>query len=106
MPRLSEGRDSDSASYPNDTGRARGAIALNERQHPPNAQATLRRIEGRQTTVGGQVPIGARRRNDYSPKGLAGSSIRPQIRRDNLLNLSISLGRGKETNKDSLSNGE
>ena len=31
---------------------------------------------------------------------------RPQIRRDYPLNLSISLSGGKETNKDSLSNGE
>ena len=30
----------------------------------------------------------------------------PQIRRDHLLNLSISISRGKETNKDSPSNGE
>ena len=33
-------------------------------------------------------------------------TFRPQIRRDNPLNLSISLGGGKETNQYSLSNGE
>ena len=33
-------------------------------------------------------------------------SLRPQIRRDYPLNLSISLSGGKETNKDSPSNGE
>ena len=33
-------------------------------------------------------------------------NFRPQIRRDYPLNLSISLSGGKETNKDSLSNGE
>ena len=32
--------------------------------------------------------------------------FRPQIRRDYPLNLSISVSGGKETNKDSLSNGE
>ena len=34
------------------------------------------------------------------------SNIRPQIRRDYPLNLSILISGGKETNKDSLSNGE
>jgi len=34
------------------------------------------------------------------------SSTRPQVRRDHLLSLSISISGGKETNKDSLSNGE
>ena len=34
------------------------------------------------------------------------SHFRPQIGRDYPLNLSISLSGGKETNKDSLSNGE
>lgn len=33
-------------------------------------------------------------------------TVGPQIRRDYLLNLSISISRGKETNKDSPSNGE
>ena len=33
-------------------------------------------------------------------------TCRPEIRRDYPLNLSISLSGGKETNKDSLSNGE
>lgn len=33
-------------------------------------------------------------------------SHQPQISRDYLLNLSISIGKGKETNKDSQSNGE
>ena len=32
--------------------------------------------------------------------------LRPEIRRDYPLNLSISISGGKETNKDSLSNGE
>ena len=36
----------------------------------------------------------------------AHSNIRPQIRRDYPLNLSILISGGKETNKDSLSNGE
>ena len=34
------------------------------------------------------------------------STIRPEIRRDYPLNLSILISGGKETNKDSLSNGE
>ncbi|CAN8222342.1 unnamed protein product [Cochlearia groenlandica] len=34
------------------------------------------------------------------------SSMRPQVRRDHPLSLSISISGGKETNKDSLSNGE
>lgn len=34
------------------------------------------------------------------------SSTRPQVRRDHPLSLSISISGGKETNKDSLSNGE
>ena len=34
------------------------------------------------------------------------ANFRPQIRRDDPLNLSISVSGGKETNKDSLSNGE
>ncbi|KAG2283593.1 hypothetical protein Bca52824_054813 [Brassica carinata] len=33
-------------------------------------------------------------------------STRPQVRRDHTLSLSISISGGKETNKDSLSNGE
>ena len=33
-------------------------------------------------------------------------SIRPELRQDYPLNLSISISGGKETNKDSLSNGE
>ena len=32
--------------------------------------------------------------------------VRPEIRREYPLNLSISISGGKETNKDSLSNGE
>lgn len=43
------------------------------------------------------------------PQGWRGGKtirIRPQIRRDNPLNLSILLSGGKETNKDSLSSGE
>ena len=41
------------------------------------------------------------------PQGGAGPSrLRPQIRRDNPLNLSILLSGGKETNQDSLSSGE
>uniref|UniRef100_A0A0D2ZPC5 Uncharacterized protein n=1 Tax=Brassica oleracea var. oleracea TaxID=109376 RepID=A0A0D2ZPC5_BRAOL len=44
------------------------------------------------------------------PKALAlddpKSSTRPQVRRDHPLSLSISISGGKETNKDSLSNGE
>jgi hypothetical protein len=34
------------------------------------------------------------------------SLLRPELRCDHLLNLSISVSRGKETNKDSRSNGE
>ena len=37
---------------------------------------------------------------------ILGVLFRPQIRRDYPLNLSILLGGGKETNKDSLSSGE
>ena len=33
-------------------------------------------------------------------------NIRPELRQDYPLNLSISISGGKETNKDSLSNGE
>ena len=33
-------------------------------------------------------------------------ALRPQVRRGHPLNLSISISGGKETNKDSLSNGE
>jgi hypothetical protein len=33
-------------------------------------------------------------------------TLRPEIRRENPLNLSILISGGKETNKDSLSNGE
>ncbi|CAG7876027.1 unnamed protein product, partial [Brassica rapa] len=42
------------------------------------------------------------------PKGIDDpkSSTRPQVRRDHPLSLSISISGGKETNKDSLSNGE
>ncbi|CAG7862883.1 unnamed protein product [Brassica rapa] len=44
----------------------------------------------------------------FGPKALDDpkSSTRPQVRRDHPLNLSISISGGKETNKDSLSNGE
>ena len=38
--------------------------------------------------------------------GESDSNVRPQLERDNPLNLSISISGGKETNKDSLSNGE
>ena len=40
------------------------------------------------------------------PARLRDSNFRPEIGRDYPLNLSISLSGGKETNKDSLSNGE
>ncbi len=39
-------------------------------------------------------------------KSLNSLSVRPQIRQDYPLNLSISISGGKETNKDSPSNGE
>ncbi|ESQ47362.1 hypothetical protein EUTSA_v10028274mg [Eutrema salsugineum] len=44
----------------------------------------------------------------FCPEALddAKSSTRPQVRRDHPLSLSISISGGKETNKDSLSNGE
>ncbi|KAL0655925.1 hypothetical protein Bca4012_076509 [Brassica carinata] len=44
----------------------------------------------------------------FGPKALDDpkSSTRPQVRRDHPLSLSISISGGKETNKDSLSNGE
>ncbi|KAL0642128.1 hypothetical protein Bca4012_103296 [Brassica carinata] len=44
----------------------------------------------------------------YGPEALDDpkSSTRPQVRRDHPLSLSISISGGKETNKDSLSNGE
>ncbi|KAG2266045.1 hypothetical protein Bca52824_073124 [Brassica carinata] len=44
----------------------------------------------------------------FGPKALDDpkSSMRTQVRRDHPLNLSISISGGKETNKDSLSNGE
>ncbi|KAL0641982.1 hypothetical protein Bca4012_102593 [Brassica carinata] len=53
---------------------------------------------------------------EFKPRNIAGrsgpklddpkSSTRPQVRRDHPLSLSISISGGKETNKDSLSNGE
>ena len=47
----------------------------------------------------------ARNRAVHTHGGLQ-SLLRPRIRRDYPLNLSISVSGGKETNKDSLSNGE
>ena len=38
--------------------------------------------------------------------GCCDSNVRPQLERDDPLNLSISISGGKETNQDSLSNGE
>lgn len=46
-------------------------------------------------------------KGDCFPRAVASqNNIRPQIRRDYPLNLSILLGGGKETNKDSPSSGE
>ena len=40
------------------------------------------------------------------PCRVSDSNVRPQLERDDPLNLSISISGGKETNQDSLSNGE
>ena len=51
--------------------------------------------------------LGESARDDaVSNSGVYQSNVRPQLERDNPLNLSISISGGKETNKDSLSNGE
>ena len=51
--------------------------------------------------------LGESARDDVaSTLGFNQSNVRPQLERDNPLNLSISISGGKETNKDSLSNGE
>ena len=45
-------------------------------------------------------------KQEYSSLSITPLFSRPELRQDYPLNLSISLSGGKETNKDSLSNGE
>ncbi|CAM4575513.1 unnamed protein product [Leuciscus chuanchicus] len=73
--------------------RARGS-------HPPRSADAV-------VVVRGGTPLGRRPASRLNP-GTAASKpqLRPQIRRDDPLNLSILLSGGKETNKDSLSSGE
>ena len=52
------------------------------------------------------VVVGRKHRFVAAASGGVESSFRPQIRRDYPLNLSILISGGKETKKDSLSNGE
>jgi hypothetical protein len=78
-----------------------------ERQHPPNCKDSSSEV--RRPTDPWLVkhdPMGFGSVTIIRCRFPQGSLVRPQIRRDNPLNLSISLGGGKETNKDSLSNGE
>ena len=57
--------------------------------------------EQKQTVVRGVVEV-----NSTVQPAVNNTTIRPEIRRDYPLNLSILISGGKETNKDSLSNGE
>ena len=54
----------------------------------------------------GQRAGGERQRRPRHSLGCCDSNVRPQLERDDPLNLSISISGGKETNQDSLSNGE
>ncbi len=89
-------------------GSSVGFVAL--RNDPFVARRRLFRVGARTTTLldaDEQKRSRPRRRSG----GLAGATgnrttIRPEIRRDYPLNLSILISGGKETNKDSLSNGE
>ena len=67
-------------------------VAARFSERAPCASACLRRVRG-QLTLTAAAPLTRPR-------------LRPQIRRDDPLNLSILLSGGKETNKDSLSSGE
>lgn len=52
------------------------------------------------------IDVAARPGGTPRPRGLRAPRTRPQVRRDYPLSLSISISGGKETNKDSPSNGE
>lgn len=60
----------------------------------------------RQTSAGEWLALLSSVSGRYLWAFCTSSTFGPQIRRDHLLNLSISISRGKETNKDSPSNGE
>ena len=69
------------------------------RARPPPVRARASgRVSGLGLSVGGGRPP--------LPPGVARLGVRPQIRRGDPLNLSILVSGGKETNEDSLSNGE
>lgn len=78
---------------------------------PASRRAGARRRGGLVRTQGerpGAGPPRGRPREPASPPGGRSTQfrLRPQIRRDDPLNLSILLSGGKETNQDSLSSGE
>ena len=82
---------------------------------PTRPSLVLRVLTGRSVSVaaparGIELPVyGLPRRGDRSGSTATTTTPfcqRPQIRRDNPLNLSISVSGGKETNQDSLSSGE
>ncbi|ESQ47366.1 hypothetical protein EUTSA_v10028342mg [Eutrema salsugineum] len=72
-----------------------------ELQNPVNHRVFERKLRPKPSGRG-HVCLGVTNR----PLDDAKSSTRPQVRRDHPLSLSISISGGKETNKDSLSNGE
>ncbi len=86
---------------------------LPARWGPPTLAAALgRRFGGSQSGDRARVAVPGGELTRFRPASPRGSGrqnpirVRPQIRRDDPLNLSILLSGGKETNKDSLSSGE
>ncbi|WZZ00058.1 hypothetical protein YC2023_072386 [Brassica napus] len=78
-----------------------------ELQNPVNHRVFERKLRPNPSGRG-HVCLGVTNLKRSSPKALDDpkSSTRPEVRRDHPLSLSISISGGKETNKDSLSNGE
>lgn len=74
-----------------------GDSSRNESLTSSRGRRVLERTMPMNDLDGRHVPLSAVQNN---------SRLRPEIRRDYPLNLSILISGGKETNKDSLSNGE
>jgi len=66
---------------------------------PCGERTAARLLRASSAAVARETGVGSRRRSLFF-------TLRPEIRRDYPLNLSILLSGGKETNEDSLSNGE
>ena len=86
-------------------GLGRKAACGNTTQHSERARRTPARPASG-GTGDGAARVSGESHHPGGPHAHSTTRLRPQIRRDDPLNLSILLSGGKETNKDSLSSGE